>query len=153
MTGTPHLRPPRPGLLIVDDDPFVVAPLKLILSSLGYKVATAENAVRGLACAVKYRPQIILLDLSMPEVDGFDFLQHRRKLSEIEETPVIVLTARHARDDVNKAVELGARDYLVKPVDETVLAHRVGRIVPSPLYTPAIDSTVDWGVEAAKSLL
>lgn len=153
MPGTPMLKPVPPAILAVDDDPFALEHVKVVLNALGYQALTANGTVRGLACAVKYRPQAILLDLFMPEADGFAFLSHRRKLAEIEQTPIIVLTANHAQDDVRRAIDLGACDYLVKPIDKNHLASRLERVVPSPFYSPVVDSSVDWGIEHRKSLI
>ncbi|HEX7800173.1 MAG TPA: response regulator [Asticcacaulis sp.] len=152
MSDAP-LKPPRPAVLIVDDDAFVVDSMKIMLGTLGYRSLSAPGAVKGLAFAVKHRPQAILLDLSMPEVDGFAFLLHQRKLPEIQDIPVIVLTASHDKTDVQRAVQLGAADYLVKPLEVDQLARRLERFAPSPLYTPANASVVDWGVKFNKSLL
>lgn len=144
-----QVMPPRPAILVIDDDSFVTEPLKLSLAGLGYRSLSAESAVTGLAVAVKHRPRAILLDLNMPEMDGFEFLIKRHKVAELRDVPVIVLTASQAHEDVRRAIALGAADYLVKPVDETKLATHLARLVPSPFYTPATDSAVAWSLPSA----
>lgn len=147
------VKPPNPLIIVVDDDAFAAAHINILLGSLGYRSRAAPSVLKGLAFAVKYRPKAILLDLSMPELDGFSFLAYRNKIAEIKDTPVIVLTASHDPDDVKRAVELSAAAYLVKPVELDPLARHLERFAPSPLYTPAQNSNVDWGVRHQKSLL
>ncbi|WP_369794501.1 response regulator [Asticcacaulis sp. AC466] len=125
----------------------------LVLGSLGYTINIANDGLRGLAYIVKYKPDGILLDLNMPNVDGFQFLSLRNRIPEAAQTPVIVMSASHGRDDVQKALKLGADDYIVKPITELSLARRLERFVPSPHYAPEQPSQVKWENVATKSLL
>jgi CheY-like chemotaxis protein len=148
-----QLKPQPKSVLVVDDDLMVTDYVHLVLGGLGYEVRVANNGLRGLAFIVKYKPDCILLDLSMPDMDGFQFLAHRNRIAEAAYLPVIVLSASHGHDDVQKALKLGAADYIVKPVTELSLARRLERFVPAPHYTPTQPSQVEWSNLAQKSLL
>ena len=153
MTIISQLTQNRKTVLIVDDDPFVSEFVRMALIRLGYGARIADNGMTGLACAAKDRPDAILLDLAMPEVDGFDFLKLRRKIPEIEAIPVVVMSANHTRADVRRALALGACGYIAKPVTEDALARRLGRIVPSPLFGRHETTQLVWGNLPPKSLL
>ncbi len=153
MTIISQLTQNRKTVLVIDDDPFVSEFARMALMRLGYSARIADNGVTGLAAAVKERPDAILLDLAMPELDGFDFLKHRRRMPEVEAIPVIVLSASHTRTDVKRAMALGACGYITKPVTEDALAKRLGRIVPSPLFGRPETTQLVWGNMPPKSLL
>lgn len=134
----------RKSVLIVDDDESLTDIAALMLSKQGYSTRVSNDAMKGLAIAVKHQPDAILLDLSMPGVDGFDFMLHKQKIIEIMHIPVIVLSANHTSEDVNRALKLGAVGYIVKPIDESNLALRLGKVVPSPLYSLPETTMVPW---------
>jgi len=83
-----------------------------VLSSRGYEVATATESAVGLDVALKTRPDLVILDVMMPRLDGFDLLRHLRRHSRV---PVIMLTARTAPEDRIQGLNVGADDYLAKP--------------------------------------
>ncbi len=153
MTIISQLTQNRKKILVIDDDPFVSEFVRMALIRLGYAVCIAENGMTGLATAVKERPDAILLDLAMPELDGFDFLKHRRRMPEIETIPVIVLSANHTRTDVKRAMALGACGYITKPVSEDALARRLEKVVPSPLFSRPETTQLVWGNVPPKTLL
>jgi CheY-like chemotaxis protein len=153
MTIISQLTQNRKTVLVIDDDPFVSEFVRMTLMRLGYGARIADNGVNGLAAAVKERPDVILLDLAMPELDGFDFLKHRRKMPEVEAIPVVVLSANHTRSDVRRALALGACGYITKPVTEEALAKRLGKVVPSPLFSRPETTQLVWGNIPPKSLL
>jgi CheY-like chemotaxis protein len=140
-------------VLIVDDDPFLTEYVELVLTKWSYRVRVAHGGMEGLAIAQKHKPDCILLDLAMPEVDGFAFLLHRKKIPEMIDIPVIVLSANHRGADVQRALMLGAKGYVTKPVDEDSLFRRLERIVPNPLYSLPEKTDVVWGNAQPKSLI
>lgn len=140
-------------ILIVDDDAFLTDYVELVLTKWSYRVKVAHGGMEGLAMAQKFQPDAILLDLAMPEVDGFAFLLHRKKIAEIAEIPVIVLSANHRGADVQRALMLGAKGYVTKPVEEDALYRRLMRVVPNPLYAPPETTDVVWDKTAPKSLI
>jgi two-component system, OmpR family, KDP operon response regulator KdpE len=131
-------------ILVVDDDETLTDMVQLMLSKQGYTTRVSHDAMKGLAAAVKYLPHAILLDLNMPDVDGFDFMTHKQKLIDIAHIPVIVLSANHTSSDVNRALKLGASGYITKPIDEGKLAQRLGKVVPSPLFALRETTMVPW---------
>jgi CheY-like chemotaxis protein len=143
----------RKTVLVVDDDPFVSEFVRMTLMRLGYAARIADNGLTGLATAVKERPDAILLDLAMPELDGFEFLKHKNRMPEIDAIPVLVLSASHTRTDVKRAMALGACGYITKPVTEDALAKRLGKFVPSPLFGRPETTQLVWGNMPPKSLL
>jgi len=118
-------------ILIVDDNPDLIAVLKVRLESFGYEVVAAEDGVKCLEKAGRDKPDLILLDILMPEMDGFQAL---KKLKEDELTkaiPVIMLTAKDKIDDVTKANALGAEDFIVKPFDYRVMVEKIRKMLKS----------------------
>ncbi len=131
-------------IMVVDDDPHVTAIVEVYLGRLGYKSCTYHSGMVAMAKACKIRPACILLDLTMPEFDGFTFLRLRPKMQAISDIPVVVLSASQDRDDVKRAIDLGAAGYVTKPVEYDKLAGRLERIVPSPYFQKADTSEVSW---------
>ena len=117
---------PAPGgerLLVVDDDPDVRDSLERALRHAGYAVTTAVHGVDALASVARFPVDLIVLDVLMPMVDGFDAC--RRLRARGDATPVLVLTARDAIEDRVTGLEVGADDYLVKPFALRELMARV----------------------------
>jgi DNA-binding response OmpR family regulator len=110
-------------LLIVDDDKEIRELLKVDLQLSGYLVDTANDGQEGLAMALKNAYDLILLDVMMPKMDGFEVCQNIRKVN--KEIPVLLLTAKGAIEDKVVGFENGADDYLVKPFDIQELLVRV----------------------------
>ena len=112
-------------VLVVDDSPTEQHVLKSILENAGYKVETASNGEEGIAQAKQLSPRLILMDVVMPVLNGF---QATRKLSEDQETaniPVIMVTTKDQETDKKWGLRQGAEDYLVKPVSAPDLLARV----------------------------
>lgn len=113
-------------ILIIDDDPKIRKLLRINLRSLGYEVLTAPDASHGLRAIEDFSPNLVLLDVMMPGVDGFTTLAQIRTKSDI---PVIMLTARDQIEDKVKGFELGADDYLPKPFALEELFGRVKAVL------------------------
>ncbi len=109
-------------VLIVDDEPQIRRALKTALSGHGYDVAIAEDGASALVQIASFQPQIIVLDLVMPGLSGFDVLRETRTWSDV---PVIVLSARGQERDKVEALDIGADDYLTKPFGMEELLARV----------------------------
>jgi two-component system KDP operon response regulator KdpE len=103
---------PAPLVLVVDDEPQVVRFLRATLPAQGYRVIEAANGNQGLVEASTRAPDLILLDLGLPDIDGVEVT---RRLREWSRTPIIVLSARGQEDDKIQALDAGADDYLTKP--------------------------------------
>lgn len=105
------------SILIIEDDPDTRENVATILEMEGYHALTASNGQAGLDCAVVEEPALIVCDISMPEMDGYDVLSQLRQKPETAAIPFIFLTAHGERCDVRNGMNLGADDYLCKPVD------------------------------------
>lgn len=101
-------------VLIVEDDTFLANIYKTKFEMEGYKVSVSENGEIGLSDAKKKKPNIILLDILLPKMDGFTVLKNLKSDDEVKDIPVILLTNLGQKDDVEKGLELGAVDYLIK---------------------------------------
>jgi len=99
-------------LLVVDDDLAIREMLDLVLTSEGYEVLTAPHGAEALRLLSQARPSVILLDMKMPVMDGWQFLERYRRLPD-PKVPIVVLTA--AQDDKNRAADIGADAYIAKP--------------------------------------
>jgi len=102
-------------VLLVDDDPLIIRMYQKKLSGDGYDILTATNGEEALVQVMKKKPDIILLDVMMPKMNGVETLKALKKDSKTKNIPVIILTNLGDREeDIDKAKKLGARDYLVK---------------------------------------
>ncbi len=102
-------------VLAIDDDPTTLGLLESQLGGLGYRVFTEKAAVRGLEIAKEFNPDVILLDLFMPVMDGFEVLGALRRDKKTHDIPIIMLTANKEKDTVIEAMRHGVVDYIVKP--------------------------------------
>jgi type IV pilus assembly protein PilB len=112
-------------VLIVDDDRMIRMLVKLLLEKDGCEVIEGENGLHAVDLARRERPDLIVLDLMMPEMDGFEAIGRLRREIALATIPVIVLTAESGPDTERRVLELGADDYLVKPFEPGVLLSRV----------------------------
>lgn len=127
MKRSSPLHPPaNPRILVVDDEPGVVSLLKDYLQQHGFRVAGAANGRQALSVAAEFRPDLVVLDIMMPEMDGTAFLREYRKTSD---SPVIMLTARVEETDRVVGLELGADDYVTKPFSPRELVARVRAVL------------------------
>jgi DNA-binding response OmpR family regulator len=116
-------------ILIVEDDPSVLDLLTTRLELAGYRTACAKDGYRALEVLNGPQPDAIVLDLNMPNLDGFGVLTALNKRPLDKQPPVLVLTARNAPDDVRRCLSLGAKDYLAKPFKDEQLLSRVARLL------------------------
>jgi DNA-binding response OmpR family regulator len=101
-------------VLIVEDDVMISSMYKIRLEQEGHIVVTADNGSQGLEVAVRENPDLILLDIMMPQMDGFSLLQELRLQDDFKKTPIIMLTNLGTTEDREKGAKFGATDYLVK---------------------------------------
>ena len=129
-------------ILIIDDNNDIRDNTAEILSLAGYATLTAENGKKGLDAAIKQKPDLIICDISMPELDGYGVLHLLRKNVETEGIPFIFLTAKTERSDFRKGMDMGADDFITKPFDDIELLNAVEiRLKKSEIlhskYTPS----------------
>lgn len=134
-------------ILVVDDEQRLVSVVKAYLEQEGFRVVTASNGQEAIHIARQEKPDLIILDIMMPEMDGYEFLRVHRKE---RETPVIMLTARVADDEKVIGLELGADDYVTKPFKPRELIarvravlRRVGKTEPTAEILRVGDITLD----------
>lgn len=107
-------------ILLVEDLYYNRVLIETLLSGWGYQVINADDGAQALDEMIVEKPDLIILDLMMPVMDGFKFLEQKDKMG--INTPVIVLSARTDPESINKALTLGAKDYITKPFDSDDLA-------------------------------
>jgi two-component system response regulator MprA len=118
----PGPEPAPPVIVLVDDEPGIVDFIELGLGHEGLAVVSANDAASGLETIRRVRPQLVILDVGLPDVDGFELLRRVRNESDV---PVIMLTARGDPDDRVRGLDLGADDYVAKPFHTAELLARV----------------------------
>jgi two-component system KDP operon response regulator KdpE len=109
-------------ILIIEDEPPIRKLLTIALESRGYKVVDCDNGKSALRLAASLKPELVLLDLGLPDMDGKEVIE---KIREWSQTPIIVCSVRSEDDEMIKAFELGADDYVTKPFNPDVLLARV----------------------------
>lgn len=112
-------------ILLVEDEPVNIQAVSGILKDQGYQVSVATSGAKALEVLTRVRPDLILLDVMMPGMDGFETCQHIKASPELREIPIIFLTARTETDDIVKGFEVGAVDYVAKPFSGHELLARV----------------------------
>jgi DNA-binding response OmpR family regulator len=115
-----------PKVLIVEDEPAIRTAAVRALTEQGYAVASADNAMAGLKLAVAERPDVVILDLGLPDLDGRELLRMLRAVSQV---PIIVATARGGESDIVGSLDAGADDYLVKPFGAAELDARIRAVL------------------------
>jgi two-component system cell cycle response regulator len=116
-------------ILTVDDSKTIRLIVAKAFKPYNCEVFEASNGVEGLAAATREKPNVIILDLTMPVMDGAEMLAKLKANPELKSIPVIMLTAEAGRENVIRIAKLGVRDYLIKPFKEEALVDRVGRMV------------------------
>jgi putative two-component system response regulator len=128
-----------PKILIIDDNPIVRDTLESLLASLDAEVLMAEDGERGLALAQEGRPDVILLDVMMPGIDGFEVCQRVRATPGLAEVPVVMITALDDRESRLKGLRAGADDFLAKPFDGIELLARIQTITRLNRYRHLVE--------------
>jgi two-component system alkaline phosphatase synthesis response regulator PhoP len=112
-------------ILLVDDEPDILEIVGYNLSNEGYQISTAKNGVEAVKKAKKEKPQLIILDVMMPEMDGIEACEQIRKLPDLEDTIITFLTARGEDYSQVAGFDAGADDYITKPIKPKVLISKV----------------------------
>lgn len=115
------------NILVVDDDPNALDIVRTFLESKGYTVATAKDGADALAQLESVRPALVLLDVMMPGMDGWEVARIIKNHPQFGDTRVVMLTARSDFADKHEGLRAGADDYIVKPIQLRVLGDRVER--------------------------
>jgi DNA-binding response OmpR family regulator len=126
----------QPKILVVDDDPDILEAISMILESQGYQVVTAQDGVEGLANLKAEKPDLMILDLLMPKMDGWAVCKELQdpRWAKYRGVPILILTsvreeASRRRYELETGLELDVDDYVEKPVSPDILLERVGRLI------------------------
>lgn len=126
----------REKILVIDDDPDILDALTMILESKGYQVITARDGIEALAKLEAEKPDLMILDLLMPKMDGFAVYKELQdpKWSKHKDMPILILTsvreeASRRRYELETGAELDIEDYIEKPFPPDILLERVGRLI------------------------
>jgi two-component system KDP operon response regulator KdpE len=141
------------AILLVEDDPALRRALRTTLRSREFDVLEAATGESALIVAADGRPDVVILDLGLPDLDGLDVLHRLRAFSDV---PVIVLTARDEQSEKVRALDAGADDYVTKPFDTEELLARIRaalRRVPNAVAQPAVVRVDDLEIDLARRLV
>jgi len=119
----------RKKVLIVDDDPEVVKVMGMMLNLRGFDVVEALCGMKGCLLARRERPDIILLDIMMPDIDGFEVCRRLRLDSDTHDIPVIFVSAKTGQDHIDRGLSLGAQGYIKKPFELNDLLREINKLV------------------------
>jgi len=116
---------PKSSILVVDDDKITRTTLKKVLEKSGYLVTTVESGEQAIEFCLKRLPDLILLDLMMPGLNGYDTCKGLRTIGGYKRLPIIILTGRDDIESIDKAFESGGTDFITKPLNWPLLIQRV----------------------------
>ena len=116
-------------ILIVDDEPSIVVPIQFLMTQQGYNVMVAENGESALDIIYKYKPDLILLDIMLPRIDGYEVCEIVRLDPRYRDIKIIFLTAKGREVEIAKGLALGADAYITKPFSNTELVAKVKELL------------------------
>lgn len=123
-------------VLIIDDEPETVSMLKAFLDLFGFEVRTALTGTSGLKAVAEFSPHALILDLMLPDTDGYEVCRLLRDYPGTQTLPIIILSARTSHEDVKRGYAVGATRYLKKPVNLDVLLEEVRAVVAAVKHAP-----------------
>jgi CheY-like chemotaxis protein len=118
-------------ILLVEDEKNIILGVSICLRTAGLQVEVAEDGVEALRKISESKPDLVLLDLVMPKLNGLDVLQSVKENPETRDIPVIVLSARAQEEDIQRAMDLGASEYMAKPFKPAELLDVIDRVLSS----------------------
>lgn len=142
QTASAEAAPPR--VLIADDNPQGVELLEAYLSGCAYEIETAADGEETLRKVASWRPDLILLDIMMPKISGFEVCKRVRANPEAHDVAVLMITALDQLSDIERAVEAGTDDFLTKPINKTELLLRVRSALKSRLNKRDLDRALAY---------
>lgn len=122
MSSRPSSPPRGDRILVVDDDPSILETLTTMLRFKGYVTEVAANGRRALEAMKEFEPDLVLLDIMLPDIDGYEICRRIKSDPLTSDIPVLIVSARTRREEVVNLLELGANDYITKPffLDEVI---------------------------------
>lgn len=131
-----------PKILIIDDEPQIRRFLNIGLSAQGYQIIEADTGRQGLAIAADNPPDLVILDLGLPDLDGMVVL---KKLRDFYHSPIIILSVRNRESEIVQALDVGANDYVVKPFGIQELMARIRGLIKS--FGPTVETLKEYSDE------
>ncbi len=116
-------------ILVVDDDPYILMSLEFLMKKNGYDVMVARNGTEALDIVGKQMPDVVLLDIMMPDVDGYEICRHIKKTAKLKHTRVVFMSAKSKEADIQKGYDLGAALYITKPFSTRELVKQIQELV------------------------
>lgn len=118
-------------VIVIDDEPLITGLIKQVLSGEGYDTLACNDAEEGLSVVESEEPDLILLDITMPKMNGYEFCRQMQEKQIAQETPVIFLSGKSAEEDGGRSFEAGAASYIQKPFSNTALKEIVNLTMSS----------------------
>ena len=125
-------------ILVIEDDPIALRFARYTLLQEGYEVITAPNGLEGLRKAQTEAPDLIILDIMLPGIDGFEICHRLRAEPQTARTPILMLTSKAQESDRQTGLQAGADDYLTKPALPSEITRRVQALLASNDYVPSL---------------
>ncbi len=116
-------------ILVIEDDPTSLRLIEYALKQRGYQVLTTQNGLEGIITAQKESPDLIMLDIMLPGIDGFEVCRRLHGSAQTAKTPILIISAKTQREDINAGFRAGADDYLLKPASPTEIINRVESLI------------------------
>ncbi len=116
-------------IMVVDDDKLILDLVKETLEQEGYSVVSANNGTEALAMVKVQIPDLILLDIMMPKIDGFSVCEMLKGDKKFKDIPIVMLTAKSLSKDIEEAYERGADEYIIKPFDSVILLRKIRELL------------------------
>lgn len=130
-------------IFVIDDDPELLMMVGMILRRAGHETILASDSVEGADRLIKEKPDLLILDLMMPHMSGFEVCRKIRSTPTVSDLPIMILTARIQENDRAAAFDSGATDYMTKPITSRQLTSRVEQLLTPP---PTSDAIVGAGI-------
>ncbi len=121
-----------PSVLVVDDEQMTRNLLRLMLERIGFEILEAEDGLKALLMVAEHKPDVLILDVMMPHMDGFAVCEAVRSQVEASDTPIILLSARTSADFIRRGLEAGANRYLGKPIGRDELIRTLREVLQVP---------------------
>lgn len=116
-------------ILVVDDDPYILMSLEFLMKKNGYDVIVARNGTEALDLLEKRVPNLVLLDIMMPDVDGYAICKHIKSNKKLKEAKVVFMSAKSKEADIQKGMDLGASLYITKPFSTRELMKQINALM------------------------
>lgn len=116
-------------ILVVDDDPYILMSLEFLMRKSGFDVLVARNGKETLEILNNSVPDVVLLDIMMPDVDGYDICKHIKSTKKLKDCKVVFLSAKSKESDIQKGYDIGAELYITKPFSNKELVKKIQELV------------------------